>query len=244
MKKTLTLVFFYVATLSGIAEEEKETNLIADGNELHQEEAYAQAEGEYRKALSINSIIPKAQHNLGNALYRSKDFDQANQRFFETQKNSLNKADKHLAFHNMGNGFMQQKAYEKAVEAYKNALRNNPTDEETRYNFALAKELLEKQKEEEEQQDQNQDQDQDQQDDQEKKEDDSEGDKKEKPSDEGEDGDEKEDKKDQEEKDDKGKDDKEKDDPKKPKENKKEVQHNANSTKKDTRRYQVSHERS
>ncbi len=205
------------------AQGEKETNLIADGNQVYQDEAYIEAEAAYRKALSINSVNTKAQHNIGNTLYRSKDFDQANQRYFQTQKNSLDKAEKHLAFHNMGNGFMQQKNYEKAVEAYKNALRNNPTDDETRYNYALAKELLEKQKQEEEenqdQQDQNDQQDQqDQQDNQ----DDKEGDQKDKPSDEGEEGDEKENKddqenKDQDEKDDKGK---EKEDPKQPKDDK------------------------
>ena len=58
----------------------------------------------------------------------------------------------------MGNGFMQQKMYEKAVEAYKNALRNNPTDDETRYNYALAKELLEKEKQEQEENQDQQDQ--------------------------------------------------------------------------------------
>ena len=34
---------------------------------------------------------------------------------------------------------MLYKNYEAAAEAYKNALRNNPNDEETRYNYALAK---------------------------------------------------------------------------------------------------------
>jgi len=38
---------------------------------------------------------------------------------------------------------MNQKNYAGAVEAYKNALRNNPKDDETRYNFALAKKMLE-----------------------------------------------------------------------------------------------------
>ena len=50
---------------------------------------------------------------------------------------------------------MKQKDYAKAVEAYKNALRNNPEDEETRYNYALAKELLEKEQEQQQNQDQN-----------------------------------------------------------------------------------------
>jgi hypothetical protein len=34
---------------------------------------------------------------------------------------------------------MKEKIIRKAVEAYKDALRNKPSDEETRYNYALAK---------------------------------------------------------------------------------------------------------
>lgn len=214
---------FLLASSQLLAQGEKEINLIADGNKGYQNEAYVEAEADYRKALSINSTNAKAQHNIGNALYRTKDFDQANQRYFQTQKNSLNKSEKHLAFHNMGNGFMQQKMYEKAVEAYKNALRNNPTDDETRYNYALAKELLEKEKQEqEENQDQQDQNDQNDQQDQQDNQDDKEGDQKEKPSEDGEEGDEKENKDDQEnkEKDEKENKDKEKEDPKKPKDDK------------------------
>lgn len=214
---------FLFASSQLLAQGEKEINLIADGNKGYQNEAYIEAEVDYRKALSINSANTKAQHNIGNALYRTKDFDQANQRYFQTQKNSLNKSEKHLAFHNMGNGFMQQKMYEKAVEAYKNALRNNSTDDETRYNYALAKELLEKEKQEqEENQDQQDQNDQNDQQDQQDNQDDKEGDQKEKPSEDGEEGDKKENKDDQENKDKDEKDnkDKEKEDPKKPKDDK------------------------
>lgn len=214
---------FLFASSQLLAQGEKEINLIADGNKGYQNEAYIEAEVDYRKALSINSANTKAQHNIGNALYRTKDFDQANQRYFQTQKNSLNKSEKHLAFHNMGNGFMQQKMYEKAVEAYKNALRNNSTDDETRYNYALAKELLEKEKQEqEENQDQQDQNDQNDQQDHQDNQDDKEGDQKEKPSEDGEEGDEKENKDDQENKDKDEKDnkDKEKEDPKKPKDDK------------------------
>ncbi|MCH1417447.1 MAG: tetratricopeptide repeat protein [Flavobacteriaceae bacterium] len=217
------VIGFLLASSQLLAQGEKEINLIADGNKGYQNEAYIEAEVDYRKALSINSANTKAQHNIGNALYRTKDFDQANQRYFQTQKNSLNKSEKHLAFHNMGNGFMQQKMYEKAVEAYKNALRNNPTDDETRYNYALAKELLEKEKQEkEENQDQQDQNDQNDQQDQQDNQDDKEGDQKEKPSEDGEEGDEKENKDDQEnkDKDEKENKDKEKEDPKKPKDDK------------------------
>ena len=81
----------------------------------------------------------------------------------------------------MGNVFMKKKEYQKAVEAYKNALRNNPSDDETRYNYALAKELLENEKPPEEQEqddkkDQKDQQDQEKEEDQEKDNNDQEGD--------------------------------------------------------------------
>lgn len=190
MKKGTVLILLF-CQLWGYAQNPKATNFVADGNQLHKKEAFQQAEAAYREALSYFDANEKALHNLGNTLYREKDYEQANQRFFQAQKNSTKKTTRHAAFHNIGNAFMQQKNYEKAVDAFKNALRNNPQDEETRYNYALAKELLEKQKQEQEQnqdqqdQNQNQDQDQDQQDN------DQEGDQKDKPSDQGEDGDDK-----------------------------------------------------
>ena len=139
---------FFIISFSIKAQAEKENNYISKGNGLHENKSYANAEGEFRKALSINQNNPVANQNLGNTLYRSKDYDQANQRFFRSQKDNLDKNQKHLAFHNMGNVFMKKKDYPKAVEAYKNALRNNPKDDETRYNYALAKEMLEKEKKE------------------------------------------------------------------------------------------------
>ena len=207
------------------AQKSKENNLLADGNEFQKNEVYPKAEATYRKALSLNTQNVKGHHNLGNALYRSKDYEQANQRFFQTQKNSTQKLEKHLAFHNMGNSYMQQKDYQKAVAAYMNALRNNPEDDQTRYNYALAKELLKKEQENQDQQDQKDNQDQqdqqDQEKDQEKNKDESEGDQKEKPSDDGEEGEEKENKEEKEEKKEKDGEKDKKDQNKKPEENKK-----------------------
>src|SRR5690554_8221402 len=75
-------------------------------------------------------------------------------------KSAKTKEEKHQIFHNMGNAFMNLKDYANAVEAYKNALRNNPADEQTRYNYALAKKMLQ---ENQDQQNQNNDNKQDQQ---------------------------------------------------------------------------------
>ena len=132
-------------------------NHIYEGNEEADQEKYSEAEIKYRKALSISPEETKALFNLGNTHFNDKDFDEASQRFFQTQKFSKDKNEKHMAFHNMGNVFMKKKDYAKAVESYKNALRNNPKDDETRYNYALAKELLEKEKQKDQNKDKNKD---------------------------------------------------------------------------------------
>lgn len=159
-------------------------NLVYKGNKKLAQENYSEAERSYRKAVSVSPESPEAIYNLGNAHYRNEDFDEATQRYFQTQKVAGSKEDRHKAFHNLGNSYMQKKEYEKAVEAYENALRNNPTDNETRYNYALAKSLLkddppqqnqdgednqDSQNNQDNQDQQNQDQNQDGEDDQENK---------------------------------------------------------------------------
>lgn len=187
----LKYLFFALWISSGLlAQNEKANNLVVEGNDFHENQKYISAESQYRKALALDETRTDAQHNLGNTLYRTEDYTAAAQRYFLTQKGTENKFEKQAAFHNIGNVHMQAKEYEKAVEAYKQALRNNPADDESRYNYALAKELLEKQQQEQDQnkdqqdqdQDQNKDQDQNQdqnQDQQDKNEDSSEGDQKE-----------------------------------------------------------------
>ena len=141
------------------AQEGKINNHIYEGNIEVEDGALVAAEKSYRKALSLAPEAPTALHNLGNTHFLAEQYEEASQRFFQAQKFSSSKEDKHKAFHNMGNVFMKTKEYQKAVEAYKNALRNNPFDDETRYNYALAKELLENEKPPEEQeQDDNKDQ--------------------------------------------------------------------------------------
>lgn len=158
MKKRINF-FYFIFSLNFcfvLSQTGEVTNHIFDGNEKANEEDYKEAEKSYRKAISLEPEKEVALFNLGNTHFKDKKYDEASQRFFQTQKFASSKQGKHRAFHNMGNVYMQKKEYQKAVEAYKNALRNNSKDEETRYNYALAKELLENEKppEEQEQDDQ------------------------------------------------------------------------------------------
>jgi len=119
-------------------------DLTWEANKELTENDFINAEAGYRKAISKSSENSAAPYNLGNAYYNRESYKDAFNRYKQAAELAVSKTDKHKAYHNMGNVFMQEKEYQKAVEAYKNALRNNPTDEETRYNLALAKEMLKK----------------------------------------------------------------------------------------------------
>ncbi len=132
------------------------TNLTWEANKQLTANDFLMAESDYRRAISKSDKNATAPFNLGTAYYNRESFGEAFGRFKQAGEKASSKTDKHKSFHNMGNVFMKSKEYEKAVEAYKEALRNNPTDEETRYNLALAKEMLKKQQDEQKN-DENQD---------------------------------------------------------------------------------------
>lgn len=123
---------------------QKSNDLVYEGNELIDED-FVSAEKEYRKALSKAPSNTIGSYNLGNAYYNSGHFDEAMIRHVEAAKNANSKSERHLAYHNIGNILMQKELCKEAVEAFKNALRNNPSDDESRYNLALAKECAKNQ---------------------------------------------------------------------------------------------------
>lgn len=119
--------------------QEKDKNLY-NGNQLFKEKKYADAEVDFRVTESKKS--PKkatAGYNLGNSVYRQNQQGEAQIRYIQALEHAKTKEEKHRIYHNLGNTFMLEKKYDLAADAYKNALRNNPNDEETRYNYALAK---------------------------------------------------------------------------------------------------------
>ena len=105
----------------------------------HFNNSFLEAEKNYRMALSEMPSNTKGAYNLGNAYYNAELYDEALARLLEAARKG-SKLEKHRAYHNIGNVLMQDKQCKKAVEAYKNALRNDPKDEESRYNLAIAQE--------------------------------------------------------------------------------------------------------
>ncbi|MFV0179077.1 tetratricopeptide repeat protein [Empedobacter falsenii] len=131
----------------------KTKSYIIEGNEYYQKGKFDNAEVAYKKASMEDPTSVKANYNLGNALFQQKRYKESIAHYKRSAEVSKTKNDKHLAYHNLGNAFMQEKDYQNAVDNYKQALKNDPKDDATRYNYALAKKMLEK--ELEKQKDQN-----------------------------------------------------------------------------------------
>ncbi|MDP3314126.1 tetratricopeptide repeat protein [Lutibacter sp.] len=117
---------------------------VRDGNKLYNELKFDEAEAAYKRALAKTPNYPTASYNLGNSVYQQNRNKEAVGQFEIAAKTAKDKFSLAESFHNMGNATMKEKQYAQAVEAYKNALRNNSKDDETRYNLALAQELLKK----------------------------------------------------------------------------------------------------
>ncbi|MCR8667386.1 tetratricopeptide repeat protein [Aestuariibaculum sp. M13] len=197
--KNLVLIILSLFVCNAFAQDEEAQKLAllaqkkADGyvyeaNNLIEDDDFVSAEMAYRKAVSEQPSSVAGIYNLGNSYIKKGNIDEALYRLEQATKTATSKSEKHKAFHNIGNVLMENKKCKEAVEAYKNALRNDPSDEETRYNLGLAKVCAEQQKDQDQQdqdennkdnkdnQDQQKDKDQENKEDQQNKDDKDQGD--------------------------------------------------------------------
>ncbi|WP_315366352.1 tetratricopeptide repeat protein [Prevotella koreensis] len=139
------IVIFILLTVVSTAFAQNDRDYIRSGNRLYRAKKFDKAEVEYRKALSVNAENPQAVYNLGCALMMLQKDSVAVLQFERASQLETNKFRRAKSNHNMGVVFQNHKMYDKAIEAYKKALRDNPNDDQTRYNLALCKKLLKNQ---------------------------------------------------------------------------------------------------
>lgn len=144
MKQIVFLISLLFSSFMFAQEEVKKEKdkILPKANEAFAEKKYTEAEAQYRISNSKGLSGAAPSYNLGNSIYRQKQFSESKFAYSQAYEKATTKEEKHKALHNLGNVYMKEKQYGKAVETYKNALRNNPSDEQTRYNYALAKEYL------------------------------------------------------------------------------------------------------
>lgn len=116
--------------------------LIRNGNRMYVKQQYDKAEIQYRKAVSKNPSNPQAAYNLGCALMMQNKDSAAIVQYQKAAKIEKNKLRLASVYHNIGVICQNHQMYGDAIKAYEQSLRNNPKDNETRYNLALCKRML------------------------------------------------------------------------------------------------------
>ncbi len=161
------ILFFICSCFALLASAQKEErDFLRKGNRQYKDSLFVDAEVSYRKALEANPMSTDALYNIGNTLTQQEKYEEAIKEYVNATKieesRKLEKDKMKLAhiYHNMGVIYQAGQDYAKAIEAYKMSLRNNPKDDETRYNLALAQKQLQDQQNENQDQDQDQNQDQ------------------------------------------------------------------------------------
>ena len=166
MKKCYILsLLLCVGAGQALAQEKTDRDYLRSGNKLYNDSLFIKAEVDYRKALEINPKSTDAMFNLGNALLMQQKAKEAMEQYESVSKIEKDKEKLAQIYHNMGVILQSSKQLPQCIEAYKESLRNNPKDDETRYNLALAQKLLkdQQQQQQKEQKEDKQEQNQDQQ---------------------------------------------------------------------------------
>lgn len=125
--------------LIAVKAQESLNTLIFRGNRSFDKQKYGEATSTFSEAVKKNEKDFGAHYNLGNSLYKIKKYDEAIAEYQKAQKNTNNKDEKAASYYNEGNAHLQNGDGEKAVNAYKNALKFDPDNEAILKNLQIAK---------------------------------------------------------------------------------------------------------
>jgi tetratricopeptide (TPR) repeat protein len=146
--KAILFIFLINITVQYVYAQ-KDNRDLEQGNKLYKEQQFDKAAEAYGKVLVKAPKNSVANYNLGNTLYRKNNAAEAEKLFDATIDNSDDKKIVSDAWYNKGVSLTQQKKLEESIEAYKQALRLNPTDTLARENLVRAlRELKKKQQQE------------------------------------------------------------------------------------------------
>ena len=159
MKIRLTL--FVILLNSVVVFAQHPNGKIRKGNTAYKDSSYSDAEQLYREALMKDQTSYEASFNMADAIYKQERYSEANSLFKALSEKTDDKIKKSESYHNLGNSLLKEQKLDEAIEAYKNALRNNPKDLDTKHNLAYAMRMKnqsqeqekEEQKEEEKEED-------------------------------------------------------------------------------------------
>ncbi len=129
-------LFLLIFSISAMAQTDRD--YIRRGNRLMRDSVYDKAQVEYQKAIEKDNTNPISHFNLGNALLYQNKAEDAMKEYETAARLEKDKTRLAQIYHNMGVVLQSAKQFDKAVACYRNSLRNDPTNDETRYNYALS----------------------------------------------------------------------------------------------------------
>lgn len=156
------LVALLLLPAAGMLQAQADLKQIRKGNEEFTDKKYNQSEISYRKALDANTKSVMARYNLADALYKQGRYQESSDILSGLSKETDNPAVLSGIYHNLGNALLKDKKIQESIDAYKNSLRINPADDQTRYNLAYAQALLKQQQNQDQNNKNNKDQNKDQ----------------------------------------------------------------------------------
>jgi tetratricopeptide (TPR) repeat protein len=156
--KTYIIYLFVIISLPLFAQRTE----VNEGVDLYKEKKFADAEVNFKKGKEKAPENFEAHFNLGDAYYKQGRYEESLKEFYSSIELTEEPELKAKAYHNIGNSLLKSEKLKESIDAYKNALKINPYDQETKYNLSYALNQMDKNQNQQQQNQQNQDQNQDQ----------------------------------------------------------------------------------
>ena len=157
--KNILIILSFLMSFNSFAQNKK--SFLRDGNKLYADSSYNEAEMQYRKSLEKDQDYFNASFNLADAVYKQERYEESSALFDALKDNAPTETDLAKVYYNLGNSLIKEQKLEEAIEAYKNALRINPKDKDTRHNLAITHKQKQQQEKEQENKDEKDEQEQD-----------------------------------------------------------------------------------
>ena len=144
----MRILFIFILLVPFFGNAQSKKNHLRNGNDLYEDSLFNDAEMKYRKSLEKDQDYFAASYNLADAIYKQERYEESSTLFEALKDNVKDKNQLSKVYHNLGNSLLKQQKLEESIAAYKDALRNNPTDKDTRHNLALAQQMLKQEQQE------------------------------------------------------------------------------------------------
>ncbi|MFA5499255.1 MAG: tetratricopeptide repeat protein [Candidatus Cloacimonadia bacterium] len=123
------------------------------GIKSYEKEDYLSANQHFNENVIENPQDGTLHFNLGNNYHKMGQHDAAIIEYARALRDDSFK-DKSLIYHNLGNTLFEQEKYKEALESFRNALISNSENQDSRYNYELLKQLMQRMQEEEQESEQ------------------------------------------------------------------------------------------